>query len=77
MPLARVVDQGNQWLAAGNAREALRAFKFLKKSGYEPGIVSSGLFHAYLIRYEQLLNKNMDKEVEVVLASALEFFPSE
>lgn len=76
MPPARVADKGDQWLAAGNARDALRAFKFLKKSGYEPGIVTLRMFQAYLVRYQQLMEKKMANEAEVVLAAALEFFPA-
>lgn len=72
----QVADRGAQWLASGNARDALKAFKFLKKSGYEPGIVSLGLFQSYLVRYGQLMEKNMVKEADVVLAAALEFSPT-
>ncbi len=72
----QVAAQGDQWLAADNARDALRAFKFLKKSGYDPGTVCLRLFQAYLVRYGQLMEKKMVNEADVVLASALEFFPT-
>ncbi len=76
MPLDQVVAKGDQLLSSGNAREALKAFKYLKKTGYDSETLSTCLFKAYLMRYGQLLEKKMIKEAGVVLASALEFLPT-
>jgi tetratricopeptide (TPR) repeat protein len=78
MPLDQVMARGEQQLSSGNAREALKSFKYLKKEGYDPAPISLCLFKAYLMRYEQLLEKKMMKEAEaeVVLSSAVEFLPT-
>ena len=56
------MDRGEELLAAGNAREALKAFKHLKKKEFNPDILSPCLFRAYLMRYGQLREKKMMKE---------------
>lgn len=76
IPLDQVVEKGDKFLSSGNVREALKAFKYLKKMGHDPEIVSPRLFQAYLVRYEQLLEKKMTKEADFVLASAVEFLPA-
>ncbi|MCP4116379.1 MAG: hypothetical protein GY737_13410 [Desulfobacteraceae bacterium] len=76
MPLDQVAAKGEQQLSAGNAREALKTFKYLKKTGFDPDTLSTCLFKAYLLRYGQLLEKKMMKEAGVVLASAVEFLPA-
>ncbi|MBI9092332.1 MAG: hypothetical protein JEZ12_24215 [Desulfobacterium sp.] len=75
MALDQVVAKGDQLLSSGNAREALKAFKYLKKAGVDSETLSPGLFKAYLMRYGQLMEKKMMKEAAAVLASALEFLP--
>jgi hypothetical protein len=76
MPLDQVMSKGEQQLSSGNAREAMKAFKYLKKEGYAPDTLPLSLFKTYLMRHEQLLEKKMMKEARVVLSSAVEFLPT-
>ncbi len=71
-----LTEKGREFLEAGKPRDAISFLKLAaKKQGQTEDQVATLLFRAYLMREEQLREKNMTVEAEMVKKQAQEYMP--
>jgi predicted Zn-dependent protease len=75
LPLAKVLSDADWLIRAGKVRDAIALLKAALKNHPADEKVRNNLYHAYQLRKQQLLDKDMVAEASVVENNAIRLLP--